>query len=364
MSMASKINDIELELIAQMLDDELKAASEAVETLVSSETEITSFKTEVKEIEKISFGLYKPALIISLNYTGCLKGKAILFISTNEVNTILGILMNKDLNSLEALELDEINIATIKEVFNQIYGAISMQLTAFFEEEVTVSLEEVKLFENANEISQVIAKSEIKETVVSSCILNIKDILSGRFMVLYSLDLSELILKKMNEKNARKINREIERDLLKNRNQSKDEPVKTNENRSAETIKYGKPIDIGSLRTKKNFTYVNISESEFPDFSDQPSSFENAEKENHVDLLMDISLKIDVEIGKTRRKMREILSFSPGTIINLEKQAGAPVDIIANGNLVAKGDVMVINDNFAVRISEIINTKSITNKLI
>lgn len=79
---------------------------------------------------------------------------------------------------------------------------------------------------------------------------------------------------------------------------------------------------------------------------------------------MDISLKIDVEIGKTRRKMREILSFSPGTIINLEKQAGAPVDIIANGNLVAKGDVMVINDNFAVRISEIINTKSITNKLI
>ena len=217
---------------------------------------------------------------------------------------------------------------------------------------------------NANEISQVIAKSEIKETVVSSCILNIKDILSGRFMVLYSLDLSELILKKMNEKNARKINREIERDLLKNRNQSKDEPVKTNENRSAETIKYGKPIDIGSLRTKKNFTYVNISESEFPDFSDQPSSFENAEKENHVDLLMDISLKIDVEIGKTRRKMREILSFAPGTIINLEKQAGAPVDIIANGNLVAKGDVMVINDNFAVRISEIINTKSITNKLI
>ena len=62
--------------------------------------------------------------------------------------------------------------------------------------------------------------------------------------------------------------------------------------------------------------------------------------------------------------MREILSFAPGTIINLEKQAGAPVDIIANGNLVAKGDVMVINDNFAVRISEIINTKSITNKLI
>ncbi len=68
---------------------------------------------------------------------------------------------------------------------------------------------------------------------------------------------------------------------------------------------------------------------------------------------------MSVEIGKTRRKLKEILSLNNGMVVELDKQADAPVDIIVNGQLIARGEVVVIDDNFGVRISEIVNTKSI-----
>ncbi|MCX7658640.1 MAG: flagellar motor switch protein FliN, partial [Oscillospiraceae bacterium] len=73
--------------------------------------------------------------------------------------------------------------------------------------------------------------------------------------------------------------------------------------------------------------------------------------------LMGVPLNISVEIGSTKRKVKEILEFTQGTIIELERQAGAPVDVIVNGHLIARGDVVVIEDNFAVRITEIVKSR-------
>lgn len=73
-----------------------------------------------------------------------------------------------------------------------------------------------------------------------------------------------------------------------------------------------------------------------------------------MDLMMGLPLKVSVEIGQTEKRIKDIMDFTQGTIIELEKQAGAPVDIIVNGHLIAHGDVVVIDDNFGVRITEII----------
>ncbi len=79
----------------------------------------------------------------------------------------------------------------------------------------------------------------------------------------------------------------------------------------------------------------------------------------NLGLIMDVPLNVSVEIGKTRRRLKDVLNFNNGTVVELDKQADAPVDIIVNGQLIARGEVVVIDDNFGVRISEIINTRSI-----
>ncbi len=102
---------------------------------------------------------------------------------------------------------------------------------------------------------------------------------------------------------------------------------------------------------------LNIQPVQLQSFGTYQNASLTQEQNDNLNLLMNVPLNVTVEIGSAIKKVKEILEFSQGTIIELERQAGAPVDIIVNGNLIAKGDVVVIDDNFAVRITEIVKSR-------
>ncbi len=106
---------------------------------------------------------------------------------------------------------------------------------------------------------------------------------------------------------------------------------------------------------------INVKEASFPDFSAGENS-RREKPEDYTPLLMNVPLNVRVEIGRAKLRMREVLDLAQGSIIRLEKQAGAPVDIIANNQIVARGDVIVIDENFGVRITEIISSKKFTEE--
>ena len=96
---------------------------------------------------------------------------------------------------------------------------------------------------------------------------------------------------------------------------------------------------------------VNVQPAQFQTFSaqaPQPVSQEN------MGLIMDVPLEVTVELGRTKKSIAEILDFAPGTIIELDKIAGEPIDVLVNGKFVAKGEVVVIEENFGIRVTEII----------
>lgn len=106
---------------------------------------------------------------------------------------------------------------------------------------------------------------------------------------------------------------------------------------------------------------VNVQAVQLQSFENYTNKDLNADQNDNLKLLMGVPLDVTVEIGSATKKVKEILNFTQGTIIELERQAGAPVDVIVNGHLIAKGDVVVIDDNFAVRITEIIKSKFLDN---
>lgn len=106
---------------------------------------------------------------------------------------------------------------------------------------------------------------------------------------------------------------------------------------------------------------VNVQAVQLQSFDTYNNKTLSEEQNDNLKLLMGVPLDVTVEIGSTKRKIKDILEFTQGTIIELERQAGAPVDVIVNGHLIAKGDVVVIDDNFAVRITEIIRSKFLDN---
>ena len=92
------------------------------------------------------------------------------------------------------------------------------------------------------------------------------------------------------------------------------------------------------------------------------SHAKSAYQPENIDLIMDVPLEVTVELGRTKKSISEILDFGPGKIIELNKLAGEPIDILVNGKYVAKGEVVVIEESFGVRITEIINSKINTGK--
>lgn len=122
---------------------------------------------------------------------------------------------------------------------------------------------------------------------------------------------------------------------------------------------YGQPPQPAASNVIKQ--PVQVQTPQFPTF--MPQGAETPASSANMDLLMGVSLNVSVEIGKTKRKIKEIVDFGQGTVIELDKQAGAPVDIIVNGRLIARGDVVVIDDNFGVRITEIVGTRELLETL-
>lgn len=102
---------------------------------------------------------------------------------------------------------------------------------------------------------------------------------------------------------------------------------------------------------------VNIQPVKLNNFDDECKPADNEGVQSNFNLLLEVPLDVMVEIGRTKKQVKEILDLRQGSIIELDKQACDPVDVMVNGQLIAKGDVVVIDDNFGVRITEIISNR-------
>lgn len=96
---------------------------------------------------------------------------------------------------------------------------------------------------------------------------------------------------------------------------------------------------------------VSYQTAQFPDLSPKTRS----EDIRNIDLLMDVNLQVTVELGRTRKQIRDVLALGPGSVVELDKLAGEQVDVLVNGKLIAKGEVVVIDENYGVRITDIIS---------
>ena len=138
-----------------------------------------------------------------------------------------------------------------------------------------------------------------------------------------------------------------------------DRPKETGQDRPSGTGGGQSPADAGTQKSAYSGAVRGTTASGGRFMGMPGSMLQNQSMNGNLSLIMDVPLNVSVEIGKTRRRLKDVLNFSNGTVVELDKQSDAPVDIIVNGQLIARGEVVVIDDNFGVRISEIVNTRSI-----
>jgi flagellar motor switch protein FliN/FliY len=107
---------------------------------------------------------------------------------------------------------------------------------------------------------------------------------------------------------------------------------------------------------------LNVKQAEFPDFS-QKSGQAGAVYSSNMSLLLGVQLEVSVVIGRAKQKIKDVLDLGQGSVIELDRQTGSPAEIVVNGQLIAYGDVVVVGDNFGIRITEIVGTKELIDSI-
>lgn len=106
---------------------------------------------------------------------------------------------------------------------------------------------------------------------------------------------------------------------------------------------------------------VNVKQADFPEFTSKKSA--GTPYSTNMNMLMGVQLDVSVIVGRSKEKIKDVLEFGQGSVIELDKQTGAPAEVVVNGQLLAYGDVVVVGDNFGIRITEIVGTKELLDSL-
>lgn len=356
-------SDMERDVIGEVMNISLGSSATSLSTLLGKRVEITVPKVNVINATQFSYENLEPAIGVEINYVEGLNGVNLMIWKRLDAKAIIEILMGQSIADDE-FEMDEINSSAICEVMNQMMGSAATALSDFLGKSINIS---TPLAYEINDKTEFRNKYFIEDEVIVavSFDLFIEGTVQSQFINVMPVSLAREIVSNF-LKGAESFGESPAEE-----SKPKEEVKKTNMaaeakdiQRNTETFEYEDDDDYKERprqrnvqqrpkQKKKEQVPVNVRPMDYERFDDDEDQL-SEEQLSNLDLIMTVPLEISVEIGKSKRKIKDILEFSQGTIIELDKQAGALVDIIVNGQLIAKGEVVVVNDNFGVRIAEII----------
>lgn len=414
--------DVERDAIGEIMNITMGSAATAVSNMLSAKVWITTPTVTVVGTKELSFPELEPSIMVRIRYTQGVDGQNVLVLKQNDVQLILNQLMGLPLEVTDDFEFDEMNISAVCEVMNQMMGASATALSEIIDTTVDISTPEAIV--QQSDVKETMYDVAGEEYVVSVKFnLTIDGVINSEFISVLTINLAKEMAQKMmasygamGDSDPEPVSapapepapaassggtlsqEEIEK-LLGGGAASAPAPEPVPAPAPAPQMPAGAPPQMpngmppqygydpnmqqgmppygmypqqGYPQQMPNNMYqqpygyapqpqMNIQPAQLQSFASYNNSSLSQEQNDNLKLLMGVSLDVTVEIGSTTKKVKEILEFTQGTIIELERQAGAPVDIVVNGNLVAKGDVVVIDDNFAVRITEIVKSKFLDN---
>lgn len=355
MGKLTTLSEMQLDAIGEIMNISMGSAATAVSELLNAKVWITTPKVSVVEASQLNYDRLEPAICVKIEYIKGLSGSNLMILKQDDVQLILNQLMGKPPVISPDFEFDELNISAVSEVMNQMMGASSTALSDFLGMSIDISTPTPFILSEIN-IADLQNYEQTDMVAAINFDLTIDGVIKSEFISVLDINLAAMLADKVLGGAAAPEPVAVEPAPAP---APAPQPIPDMYAQQgyygypnpAQGM-YGQPVQ-PVMQPQPAVNYRNAQLAQFESF-EAPLGTE--QKEN-LQLLMDVPLQISVEIGSTKKKIKDILEFSQGTIIELERQAGAPVDVMVNGNLIARGDVVVIDDNFAVRITEIVKSK-------
>lgn len=364
-------NPMQLDAIGEVMNISLGSSATAVSNMLDHRVDITTPSVTVVPVEEFSLGELEPAIGIEIKYVSGLEGSNIMLLKRDDVKVIVDMMMGMETPD-EEFELSELAVSAVCELMNQMMGAASTALSDFLGRSVNISTPTSFTLENLEKFKSELFKQGSGPLVVVRFMLGIESVLKSEFVNVMSVELArELLagfgmgLENMGPEEAllapdpapassggKLSQEEIER--LMGGGASAPEPAAPAPAYvpPVQQPVYQQPVYQQPVYQQPAPKVVNAQPFPMPalDVADKIGQ----EQAQNLELIMSVPLEVSVEIGRTRRKVEDILTFSKGSLVVLDKLAGDQVDLFVNGMCVARGDVVVIDDNFGIRITEVL----------
>ncbi len=382
MGKLTALSDMQLDAIGEIMNISMGSAATAVSELLNAKVWITTPQVSVVQASQLNYGRLEPAICVKIEYIKGLSGSNLMILKQDDVQLILNQLMGKPPVISPDFEFDELNISAVSEVMNQMMGASSTALAEFLGMGIDISTPSPYILSEVN-IADLQSYEQTDMVASINFDLTIDGVIKSEFISVLDIELAATLADRVlggaespapvqPEPAPQPAPQPVPQAAPAASNEVPVQPAPMPAPQPAAPVQ---PQPMPDMYAQQYYGYPNqpmYNQPMQPMMQPQPAvNYRNAqlaqfdnfetplgtEQKENLQLLMDVPLQISVEIGSTKKKIKDILEFSQGTIIELERQAGAPVDVMVNGNLIARGDVVVIDDNFAVRITEIVKSK-------
>ncbi|MCF6466302.1 flagellar motor switch phosphatase FliY [Clostridium sp. Cult2] len=342
--MDEAINEIEKDTLGEIGNISMGTAATTLSTLLNKKVTITTPKVEVTTAGELSHEYPIPFVAVDVKYKSGFEGSNVLMIKSDDVKIITDIMMgNEEID--KGRELSDMDLSAISEVMNQMMGSSATSLSEIFLKRIDIEPPksyEITFSEGSEKLDILRASAPI---IKVSFKMVVEDLIDSEIMQLIPLDFGQ----------------EMVESLLGNSSpifDADDEITEVDSSTMGEL-----DIDLQSKTVKetpkaeKHYEkeekeHVIIKKPEFETFD----TVDDVSYNESIDLVGDIPVELTAELGRTIKKISEILEYGPGTVIELDKLVGEPLDIYANGKFIAKGEVVVIDDNFGIRITDVSNS--------
>lgn len=361
-SAVCRLSEMEVDAIGEILNISMGSAATVLSSIMNKQVVITTPKVTVESFNSIDYHSLEPAIIVKITYVDGIFGSNVMVFRQKDMQMILSELIGEQEDSSEEFTFNEFSISAACEVMNQMMGASATSLSEFLGKPINISTPSASVMDDEHTFMQAVGVQDKENVVVVVFNLSIGDSMKSEFISVMTCDFAkEMVGKCMVEQEqngmeygtAREEQKITESpDLIAEEAKGGDFTDMPEQHNNAHTHRPGANNNV----IKRP---VNIQSVEFPQFTDTKVPTSDPLSNGNINLIMNVPLNVSVEIGRTKKKIKDIMEFCQGTIIELEKQAGAPIDVVVNGQLIARGDVVVIDDSFGVRITEIVGIKDI-----
>ena len=347
------LSDIEKDLLGEIGNISMGSASTALYQIINQKVNITTPVVSITTLKEIKETFETPTVVLDVEYTSGIIGRNILIIKTEDAAVIANLMMGGD-GIVENRELSEIEISAVQEAMNQMIGSAATSMATMFSREVNISPPISKIWSNSEDAlsseipeDQAIVRVNFRMTIgnlVDSNIMQILPVETAKKIVSIMIG-KEDEDSNVSEQNDNPVNNEI---LVESYNDSYENVYEVNQPVSEKTI----------IETPQPQVEVHKASFE-PLVESKKSGVSN----KNIDLILDVPLDISVVLGRTKKSIKDILNFSTGSLIELDKLAEEPVEVLVNGKTIALGEVVVVDENFGVRITSIVSNTERINSL-